>query len=90
VRIYMDKVRKLEGELRGYQEAYNQIKELYDALADGCKNTLYYLAYQLPAYLPEDVRLTYRVLLSKVQQIWEQAVKKVPGQGEGVGQAAKA
>jgi len=90
LRIYMDKVRKLEGELRGYQEAYNQIKELYDALADGCKNTLYYLAYQLPAYLPEDVRLTYRVLLSKVGRIWEQAVKKVPGQGEGVGQAAKA
>jgi hypothetical protein len=90
LRIYMDKVRKLEGELRGCVEASNQLGDLYDALAEGCKNTLYYLAYQLPAYLPEDVRLTYRVLLSKVQRIWEQAMKKVPGQGEGVGQAAKA
>jgi len=90
LRVYMDRVKKLEEELRERVEAYNQIKNLYDALAEPCRGTLYYLAYQLPAYLPEDVRLTYRALFSKVGRIWEQAMKKTPGQGEDGGQTAKA
>jgi len=86
LRAYMDRARKLEGELREYQEAYNQLGDLYDALVESTRKTLYYITEQVPLYLPEDARLTYRVLLSKVSSFWEQVAKKALGQGEGGGQ----
>jgi hypothetical protein len=44
-------------------------------LTEGINRTLYYIAYQLSVYLPEDVRPTYRVLLSKIPSFWERAEK---------------
>jgi hypothetical protein len=66
-----EKIKMLEERLKLLQDAYNQLKDLYDSLAARSKRTLEYFLVQIVPYLPRDAQQTYRVLASKVQQIWE-------------------
>jgi hypothetical protein len=66
-----EKIKMLEERLKLLQDAFNQLKDLYDSLAARSKRTLEYFLVQIVPYLPRDAQQTYRVLASKVQQIWE-------------------
>ena len=65
-----EKIKALEDRLKILQDAYGQLKELYDSLAARSKLTLEYFLRQIVPYLPSDAQQTYRILASKVQQIW--------------------
>jgi hypothetical protein len=65
-----EKIKALEDRLKILQDAYDQLKELYDSLAARSKLTLEYFLRQIVPYLPSDAQQTYRILASKVQQIW--------------------
>ena len=65
-----EKIKALEDRLKILQDAYDQLKELYDSLAARSKMTLEYFLRQIIPYLPSDAQQTYRILASKVQQIW--------------------
>jgi len=65
-----EKIKALEDRLKILQDAYDQLKELYDSLAARSKMTLEYFLRQIVPYLPSDAQQTYRILASKVQQIW--------------------
>jgi len=71
IRARDEKIKMLEERLKLLQDAFNQLKDLYDSLAARSKRTLEYFLVQIVPYLPRDAQQTYRVLASKVQQIWE-------------------
>jgi len=71
IRARDEKIRMLEDRVKLLQDAYDQLKELYDSLAARSKRTLEYFLVQIVPYLPKDSQQVYRVLASKVQQIWE-------------------
>jgi hypothetical protein len=71
LRVRDEKIKMLEERLKLLQDAFNQLKDLYDSLAARSKRTLEYFLVQIVPYLPRDAQQTYRVLASKVQQIWE-------------------
>jgi hypothetical protein len=73
IRARDEKIKMLEDRLKLLQDAYNQLKDLYDSLAARTKLTLEYFLRQIIPYLPRDAQETYRVLASKVQQIWRGA-----------------
>jgi len=71
IRTRDEQIKALEDRLKILQDAYDQLKDLYDSLASRTKMTLEFFLRQIIPYLPRDAQETYRVLASKVQQIWE-------------------
>ncbi|MCG2874257.1 MAG: hypothetical protein L7H09_03095 [Acidilobus sp.] len=65
-----EKIKMLEDRLKALQEAYDGLGKLLEDFATRTKMTLDFISRQVPPYLPADARRTYRLLISKVQEIW--------------------
>jgi len=70
IRIRDEKIRALEDRLRKLQWAFDSLDKLFVDFAARTKMTLDFLLRQIPPYLPEEARRTYRLLASRVQDIW--------------------
>jgi len=70
IRTRDEKIRALEDRLGKLQWAFDATSKLFDEFAARTKMTLDFFLRQVPPYLPEEARRTYRLLASKVQDIW--------------------
>ncbi len=70
IRVRDEKIKMLEGRLKELQEAFDGLVKLFDDFAARTKRTIYFFLAQVPPYLPEEARRTYRLLASKVQDVW--------------------
>ncbi len=70
IRIRDEKIRALEDRLKALQELYDSLDRLFVEFVTRTKMTLDFISRQVPPYLPADARRTYRLLISKVQDIW--------------------
>ena len=71
IRVRDEKIRALEDRLRKLQWAFDSLDKLFVDLVGRTKMTLDFLLRQVPPYLPEEARRTYRLLASRVQDIWK-------------------
>ena len=70
IRVRDEKIRALEDRLRKLEWAFDSLAKLFDDFAARTKMTLDFFARQVPPYLPAEARRTYRLLISRVQDIW--------------------
>jgi len=70
IRVRDEKIRALEDRLRKLEWAFDSLAKLFDDFAARTKMTIDFFARQVPPYLPEEARRTYRLLISRVQDIW--------------------
>jgi hypothetical protein len=70
IRVRDEKIRALEDRLRKLQWAFDSLDKLFVDLATRTKMTIDFFARQVPPYLPAEARRTYRLLASRVQDIW--------------------
>ena len=70
IRVRDEKIRALEDRLRKLEWAFDSLDKLFVDLVGRTKMTLDFLLRQVPPYLPEEARRTYRLLASRVQDIW--------------------
>jgi len=70
IRARDEKIRALEGRLKEAQEACKDLEKFLDDFAARTKRTIDFFSRQVPPYLPAEARKTYRLLASRVQDIW--------------------
>ena len=70
IRTRDEKIKALEERLGKLQEAFDGLSKLFDEFAARTKRTIYFFLAQIPPYLPDEARGTYRLLASRVQDIW--------------------
>ena len=70
IRVRDEKIKMLEDRLKALQEAFDGLDKLFVDFVTRTKMTLDFISRQVPPYLPADARRTYRLLISKVQDIW--------------------
>jgi hypothetical protein len=70
IRVRDEKIKMLEDRLRKLEWAFDSLAKLFDDFAARTKMTIDFFARQVPPYLPEEARRTYRLLISRVQDIW--------------------
>jgi len=70
IRVRDEKIKALEDRLRKLEWAFDSLGKLFDDFAARTKMTIDFFARQVPPYLPAEARRTYRLLISKVQDIW--------------------
>jgi len=70
IRARDEKIKALEDRLGKLQWAFDSLDKLFVEFAARTKMTLYLFLAQIPPYLPEEARRTYRLLASKAQAIW--------------------
>jgi hypothetical protein len=70
IRVRDEKIRALEDRLRKLEWAFDSLGKLFDDFAARTKMTIDFFLAQIPPYLPEEARRTYRLLASRVQDIW--------------------
>ena len=70
IRIRDEKIRALEDRLRKLEWAFDSLDKLFVDLVTRTKRTIYFFLAQIPPYLPAEARRTYRLLASRVQDIW--------------------
>jgi len=71
IRARDEKIRALEDRLRKLEWAFDSLVKLFDDFVPRTKMTLDFFLRQVPPYLPEEARRTYRLLASRVQDIWK-------------------
>jgi len=65
-----EKIKMLEDRLKALQEAFDGLERLCAEFVTRTKMTLDFISRQVPPYLPAEARRTYRLLISRVQDIW--------------------
>jgi len=70
IRVRDEKIRALEDRLRKLEWAFDSLVKLFDDFVPRTKMTLDFFLRQVPPYLPAEARRTYRLLISRVQDIW--------------------
>jgi hypothetical protein len=70
IRVRDEKIRALEDRLRKLEWAFDSLVKLFDDFVPRTKMTLDFFLRQVPPYLPAEARRTYRLLASRVQDIW--------------------
>jgi hypothetical protein len=71
IRIRDEKIKMLEDRLRKLEWAFDSLDKLFVDLVTRTKRTIYFFLAQIPPYLPAEARRTYRLLASRVQDIWK-------------------
>jgi len=65
------KIQMLQDKVNTLNYIADQYKKMYENIAERTKQTIQFFLLQIPIYLPENARDTYKTLAGKITKIWE-------------------
>jgi len=65
------KIQMLQDKINTLNYIADQYKKMYENIAERTKQTIQFFLLQIPIYLPENARDTYKTLAGKITKIWE-------------------